>query len=135
MASLLHATPEANFAVGFVDMDKFKRVNDQYGHAPGDAVLAVSAQRMASILRRDDLLARYGGDEFVLLLSGVTSDEDLAARLAEIAAGLDAPINLAAEHIHAGASCGGVLYPRDGITLLQLVGVADAPMFQEKRRG
>lgn len=133
VASLLHATPVVNFAVGFIDMDKFKRVNDQYGHALGDAVLAVSAQRIASALRRDDLLARYGGDEFVLLLSGVTTDEDVAARLAEISARLDAPIDLAGEHIHAGASCGGALYPRDGSTLLQLVEVADARMFEEKK--
>ena len=133
VASLLHATPVTNFAVGFVDMDKFKRVNDQYGYALGDAVLAVSAQRIASALRRDDLLARYGGDEFVLLLSGVTTDEDVAARLAEIAGPLDASIDLAGQHIHAGASCGGALYPRDGITLLQLVEVADARMFEEKK--
>lgn len=133
VASLLNATPVVNFAVGFVDMDKFKRVNDQYGHALGDAVLAVSAQRIASALRRDDLLARYGGDEFVLLLSGVTTDEAVAARLAEIAARLDASIDLAGEHIRAGASCGGALYPRDGTTLLQLVEVADARMFEEKK--
>ncbi len=133
VASVLHATPVANFAVGFVDMDKFKRVNDQYGHALGDAVLAVSAQRIASALRRDDLLARYGGDEFVLLLSGVTTDGDVAERLAEIAMRLDAPIDLAGQHIHAGASCGGALYPRDGTTLLQLVEVADARMFEEKK--
>ncbi len=133
VATLLHAPPVANFAIGFVDMDKFKRVNDQYGHALGDAVLAVSAQRIASALRRDDLLARYGGDEFVLLLSGVTTDGDTAERLAEIAMRLDAPIDLAGQHIHAGASCGGALYPRDGSTLLQLVEVADARMFEEKK--
>ncbi len=133
VASLLHATPVANFAVGFVDMDKFKLVNDLYGHALGDAVLAVSAQRIASVLSRDDLLARYGGDEFVLLLSGVTTDEDVATRLAEIAARLDAPIDLAGQHIHAGASCGGALYPRDGNTLLQLVEVADTRMFEVKK--
>ncbi len=133
VATLLHAPPVANFAIGFVDMDKFKRVNDQYGHALGDAVLAVSAQRIASALRRDDLLARYGGDEFVLLLSGVTTDGDAAERLAEIAMRLDAPIDLAGQHIHAGASCGGALYPRDGSTLLQLVEVADARMFEEKK--
>ena len=134
VATLLHATPVAGFAVGFVDMDKFKRVNDQYGHALGDAVLAVSAQRIASALRRDDLLARYGGDEFVLLLSGVTTDADIASRLAEISWRLEEPIALAGEVIRAGASCGGALYPRDGSTLLQLVEVADARMFEEKKK-
>ena len=133
VASLLHATPVAPFAVGFIDMDKFKRVNDQYGHALGDAVLAVSAQRIASALNRDDLLARHGGDEFVLLLAGVATDDAVAARLAEIAARLDAPIDLAGQHIHAGISCGGALFPRDGGTLPQLVEVADARMFEQKK--
>lgn len=132
-AAHLHAAPAEGLAVGFVDMDKFKNVNDQFGHALGDAVLAVSAQRIASALRRDDLLARYGGDEFVLMLSGVTSDDDLAARLAEITRRLDEPIALAGQSIRAGASCGGALYPRDGTTLLQLVEVADARMFGEKK--
>ena len=132
-ATHLHATPVAGFALGFIDMDKFKRVNDQYGHALGDAVLAVSAQRIASTLRRGDLLARYGGDEFVLLLFDVTTDADIASRLAEISHRLDAPIALAGQLIRAGASCGGALYPRDGVTLLQLVEVADSRMFREKK--
>ena len=129
----VHGAPGQSFAVGFVDMDKFKKVNDQYGHALGDAVLAVSAQRIASALRRDDLLARYGGDEFVLMLSNVTSDEDVAARLAEITRRLDEPIALAGLSIRAGASSGGAMYPRDGTTLLQLVAVADTRMFDAKK--
>lgn len=132
-ATHLQATPVASFALGFIDMDKFKRVNDQYGHALGDAVLAVSAQRIASTLRRGDLLARYGGDEFVLLLFDVTTDADIASRLAEISHRLDDPIALAGLLIRAGASCGGALYPRDGTTLPQLVAVADSRMFREKK--
>jgi diguanylate cyclase len=129
------ATTEASsgFAVGFIDLDKFKRVNDQHGHAMGDAVLAVCAQRISSALRRDDLLARYGGDEFVLLLSGVTTDEQLNARLTEITRRLDQSIGVAGETIQAGASCGGALYPRDGGTLQQLVSVADERMFSMKK--
>lgn len=96
-------------------------------------MLAVSAQRIASALRRNDLFAHYGGDEFVLLLSGVTTNENVAARLAEIAARLDASIDLTGQRIHAGASCGSDPYPRDGSTLLQLVEVADARMFEEKK--
>jgi diguanylate cyclase (GGDEF)-like protein len=133
VATHLHTAPVAAFALGFIDMDKFKRVNDQFGHALGDAVLAVAAQRIASTLRHGDLLARYGGDEFVLLLFGVTSDADIASRLAEISHRLDDPIALGGEVIRAGASCGGALYPRDGTTLPQLVAVADSRMFREKK--
>lgn len=132
-AAYLHATPNPAVAVGFIDMDKFKRVNDQFGHALGDAVLAISAQRIASALGRDDLLARYGGDEFVVMLAGAVSEEDMKTRLAEIARRLDEPIALAGQAIPGGASCGGALYPRDGTTLLQLVAVADSRMFDEKK--
>ena len=131
-ATLSSATV-AEFAVGFVDLDKFKRVNDQYGHAMGDAVLAVCAQRISSALRRDDLLARYGGDEFVLLLSGVTSDEQLTMRLTEISRRLDQAISVGGEMIQAGASCGGALYPRDGSMLEDLLKVADSRMFEQKK--
>ena len=133
VATHLHTTPVVDFALGFIDMDKFKRVNDQYGHTLGDAVLAVAAQRIASTLRRGDLLARYGGDEFVLLLFNVSTDADIASRLAEISHRLDDPIALGGERISAGASCGGALYPRDGSTLAQLVATADSRMFREKK--
>ncbi len=133
VATHLHSTPVMDFALGFIDMDKFKRVNDQYGHTLGDAVLAVAAQRIASTLRRGDLLARYGGDEFVLLLFNVSTDADIASRLAEISHRLDEPIALGGERISAGASCGGALYPRDGSTLAQLVATADSRMFREKK--
>ena len=133
VATHLHSTPVVDFALGFIDMDKFKRVNDQYGHTLGDAVLAVAAQRIASTLRRGDLLARYGGDEFVLLLFNVSTDADIASRLAEISHRLDEPIALGGERIRASASCGGALYPRDGSTLAQLVATADSRMFREKK--
>jgi diguanylate cyclase (GGDEF)-like protein len=132
-ATLLNSVPGAPFAVAFVDMDKFKRVNDLYGHALGDAVLAVSAQRIASALRRDDMVARYGGDEFVLLLAGINGNDDLTSRMAEIARRLNEPIALGGQSIHAGASWGGALYPRDGSTLFQLIAAADARMFDAKK--
>ena len=118
----------------FVDLDRFKSVNDEHGHAVGDAVLAICAQRIASAMRRDDVLARYGGDEFVLMLSGILSDEALDAQLARLTAALDQLVAIAGIEVTAGGSCGGALYPRDGRTLEQLVKVADARMYGVKRR-
>lgn len=132
-AAHLNSQPEAKLAVVFVDLDRFKAVNDEHGHAVGDAVLAISAQRIASAMRRDDVLSRYGGDEFVLMLPGVTSDDTLDAQLARVSAVLDQPIALAGSNISAGGSCGGALYPRDGTTLDQLIKVADARMYGAKK--
>lgn len=132
-AAHLNNQPEAKLAVVFVDLDRFKAVNDEHGHAVGDAVLAISAQRIASAMRRDDVLSRYGGDEFVLMLPGVTSDDTMDAQLARVSAVLDQPIALAGSSISAGGSCGGALYPRDGTTLDQLIKVADARMYGAKK--
>lgn len=132
-ATHLNTQADSPLAIVFVDLDRFKTVNDEHGHAVGDAVLAISAQRIASAMRRDDVLSRYGGDEFVLMLPGVSSDDTLDAQLARLSAVLDQPISLAGSTIRAGGSCGGALYPRDGATLEQLIKVADARMYGAKK--
>jgi len=132
-ATYLNQTPDARLAIVFVDLDRFKQINDRHGHAVGDAVLAISAQRIGSALRRDDVLSRYGGDEFVVLLPGVSSDETLDGQLNRLMAALDQPIALAGVEIAAGGSCGGALFPRDGATLEQLIKVADARMYGSKK--
>ncbi len=132
-ATFIASHPDARLALLFVDLDRFKRVNDQHGHAVGDAVLAVCAQRLASVMRKEDLLARFGGDEFVLMLPGVMADETLDAQIARVTAVLDTPIALAGLTISARGSCGGALFTRDGDTLEQLVQVADARMYAVKR--
>ncbi|MFO1341563.1 MAG: diguanylate cyclase [Burkholderiales bacterium] len=132
-AALVSQQLDATLAIVFVDLDRFKSVNDEHGHAVGDAVLAICAQRIASAMRRDDVLARYGGDEFVLMLSGILSDEALDAQLARLTAALDQPVAIAGIEVTAGGSCGGALYPRDGRTLEQLVKVADARMYGVKK--
>lgn len=133
-ATYLQQHANARLALVFVDLDRFKAVNDAHGHAVGDAVLAVAAQRIAAELRRDDVLARFGGDEFVLLLPEIASDDALNAQLDRLATALDAEIAVAGVTVHAGGSCGGALYPRDGDSLDALLHVADGRMYEAKKR-
>jgi diguanylate cyclase len=132
-ASYIASHEEAKLALIFVDLDRFKLVNDQHGHAVGDAVLAICAQRLATSLRKYDLLCRFGGDEFVLMLPDLMSDDTLDAQILRLTAVLDQPISLGGAAISAGGSCGGALYARDGTTLEQLIQVADARMYAAKR--
>lgn len=132
-ATYVSAHSEVKLAILFVDLDRFKRINDQHGHAVGDAVLAVCAQRIASVLRKDDWLSRFGGDEFVLMLRGVATESALKKQIDRVMAVLDAPIALSGSQVFARGSCGGALFGRDGQTLDALVKAADARMYSEKR--
>ena len=122
-----------HFALVFIDLDQFKQVNDRYGHAIGDVVLIEAVRRIAATIRADDVLARYGGDEFVVLMSGLATDAALSSQIDRLCAALDAPMSVEGHAIHSGGSCGGALHPRDGTTLDQLMQVADARMYEQKR--
>ena len=132
-ANYLAAHADVKLALVFIDLDRFKRINDQYGHAAGDTVLSICAQRIASVMRKDDLLGRFGGDEFVLMLPGVMSDETLNRQIARVTAVLDQPIAVAGASVFVRGSCGGALFNRDGDSLDQLLSVADARMYEAKR--
>lgn len=122
-----------HFALIFIDLDQFKHVNDRYGHAAGDVVLATAAQRITATIRSEDVLARYGGDEFVVLMSGVTTCSAMSAQIERLSAALDQPMIVDGEALLSGGSCGGALHPHDGATLDQLIHVADARMYEHKR--
>jgi diguanylate cyclase len=127
------ATNPVRFGVVFVDMNEFKQVNDTHGHAVGDAVLAVSARRLASVLRENDLLARFGGDEFLILLSSVQTDSQMSVAIRRLQAQLQPAVQIAGLSINVGASCGGALFSRDGETLDALIKAADERMFAAKK--
>ncbi len=123
-------------AVLAVDLDDFKAVNDRHGHAAGDAVLVASAERMKQLLRESDVIARFGGDEFVIVLGQV--DDAAAARevAGRVVESLSQPIPLAGGGTaQIGASVGIAMCCEDGETLNDLLKKADAALYAAKRDG
>lgn len=121
-------------AVLFLDSDRFKDINDNFGHAAGDAVLVAVAERVRAQLREDDLVARLGGDEFAILLAPLHKLED-AQRIADkIIASMDLPIPVPGNtQVLTSLSIGIAIYPDHGATPGTLLNAADAAMYQAKR--
>lgn len=121
-------------AVLFLDSDRFKDINDNFGHAAGDAVLVAVAERVRAQLREDDLVARLGGDEFAVLLAPLHKAED-AQRIADkIIASMDTPIPVPGNtEVLTSLSIGIAIYPDHGATPGTLLNAADAAMYQVKR--
>ncbi len=122
-------------AVMFIDVDRFKLVNDTYGHAEGDTLLRAIAARLSTTLRRGDTLARLGGDEFTVLLPEIALPEDAEIIAAKILDALSAPIPLSHDDYRVTLSIGIALFPRDGSTAEDLTRNADIAMYQVKRSG
>ena len=121
-------------AVLFLDSDRFKEINDNFGHAAGDAVLVAVADRVRAQLREEDLVARLGGDEFAVLLTPLHKIED-AERIADkILASMEVPIPLPGDHqVLTSLSIGIAVYPDHGATPVALLNAADTAMYQAKR--
>ena len=122
-------------AVGVLDLDRFKNVNDTIGHGGGDRVLADASARILGILRDADVLARFGGDEFALVISGLDSREQLDAISRCVLQSLRAPFNLMGEQLHLSASIGWTLFPLDNSDAEGLVRHADMAMYVAKEDG
>ena len=122
-------------AVHCLDLDRFKPVNDRYGHPTGDLLLQAVAQRLAGLLRQGDFVARTGGDEFVVVQSGL-SDLDEAGKLAErIRAALGEPFSLEGRSIQIGSSVGYAVSSDQGHDLDRLVACADTALLEAKAFG
>jgi diguanylate cyclase (GGDEF)-like protein len=121
-------------AIVFLDLDRFKLINDSWGHAEGDKVLVSIAERLRSIVRGSDTVARFGGDEFVVVREGVESSEDVAGYLARLTKEIQRPIVLDANEVIVNASI-GVALGGAGDTPEALLRDADAAMYKAKAHG
>lgn len=120
-------------ALVYMDLDGFKRINDTLGHRAGDQVLRALAQRLTAATREDELISRYGGDEFVALLSMLPNpSREVQAFMERMSLTVSEPMQLEAGTVRVGASLGASTYPHDGSTAEQLLHHADAAMLVMK---
>ena len=132
---LLAMRHRTRFALLLLDLDRFKEVNDTLGHAAGDALLIEAARRMQQGLRASDLLARQGGDEFMVLLHDVHSPDEAEAVAGKIRQAIRQPFTLEGTEQHISVSIGIALYPEDGTDIETLTRHADAAMYRAKATG
>ncbi|MGX5777332.1 bifunctional diguanylate cyclase/phosphodiesterase [Methylorubrum zatmanii] len=125
----------ARVALVYLDLDRFKPVNDFHGHAVGDALLVQVAKRMLAELRPTDTLARIGGDEFVIVLAHSRTPEQVAETVERLIVALARPFQIEARRIEIGASAGIALYPTDGGTAESLMRAADLALYRVKDEG
>lgn len=122
-----------HLALAFLDLDNFKLVNDTYGHATGDALLQVIAKRLECAVGADGIVARVGGDEFVILLSNMK--EQLVGKLEAVRAAVEEPITIAGVALEMKSSVGVALHPEHGSDATTLLANADAAMYFAKESG
>jgi diguanylate cyclase (GGDEF)-like protein/PAS domain S-box-containing protein len=125
----------SQLGVLFIDLDRFKHINDSLGHLAGDGLLQEVARRLTGAVRREDTVARMGGDEFTLLLEDLRRPEDAAVLARKLLEALGDPYAIAGRELFVTASVGISLYPRDGRSAEELVRNADAAMYQAKDAG
>ena len=134
-AVLQHARHQEKLALLFIDLDGFKAVNDSFGHDVGDELLTRVAGMLKYCVRKSDTVARFGGDEFVVLLTGLLDRDDAAIVAEKILLQLAEPVQLSVSQAKIGASIGIALYPDDGIDSNGLLKSADSLMYLAKQSG
>lgn len=124
------------FALLMIDLNAFKAVNDNYGHAAGDQVLVTVAKRLMETVRASDTVARVGGDEFVLLIESFKNSDELVHLGRKLVSSISQPIALGnGVNVHVGASVGFALWPKNGASMEDLLNVADQGMYDCKISG
>jgi len=135
-SALFHARRYKHYvALLFIDLDRFKTVNDTLGHAIGDRLLRLAGERLVDCLRRDDIVSRWGGDEFTVLLDNIHMVEHVARIAAKITQSISCPFIIEGQEIRVTPSIGISVYPNDGIEIEELMNHADTAMYLAKERG
>lgn len=122
-------------AVLFIDLDRFKHINDSMGHHEGDMLLKSLAERLRQAVANDKTLARIGGDEFVIMLPRVTSHREVEKVVASLQSALQPTVNIGLHELRISCSTGIALFPEDGLTPQSLIQHADTAMYRAKRNG
>ncbi|MCB1598897.1 MAG: EAL domain-containing protein [Lysobacterales bacterium] len=134
-AALVGNTGQAGPALMYVDLDRFKVVNDLIGHTAGDRLLVAAARRLLGVLPEGISAGRFGGDEFLVLMPSATSEEEVCALAETISAAFAKPFAHSGEEFVITPSIGIARYPNDGLNAQQLLNHADVAMYEAKRRG
>jgi len=129
------ARHQRKLAILFIDIDRFKNINDAFGHATGDRLLREIAHRLSTVLRADDILARLGGDEFIILLNDVGSTSLVSSVAEKLIQTCSQPVKIDGREFFVTASVGICVYPDDGNSLEGLQKNADMAMYRAKRSG
>lgn len=126
---------QSSFSLLFIDLDKFKAINDQHGHAAGDAVLQQVGHRLSNAIRDSDAISRHGGDEFLVLLNNTKTNQDVSVFTNKLIQLLEQPYTLTTGDVSLSASIGTAHFPADGNSAAALISHADAAMYRVKYRG
>ncbi len=134
-AVALAARDETRLALLFLDLDRFKSINDTMGHGAGDEVLREVAARLHKCVRGGDFIARPGGDEFVIIMSSIAGVKDIEVLAQRLIRAVSAPIQLQEREVYVGVSIGAAVYPEHGADASALTAHADAAMYRAKAGG
>ena len=126
---------KTKLALMFIDLDRFKKINDSLGHDIGDKVIHIIGERLKRSIRKEDMVARLGGDEFLLMLKNVKRDEDILMEAQRMLKIIEEPIAVEDYTLYSSASIGISSYPEDGIHENNLLKYADTAMYKAKEEG